>query len=229
MKRLISAIMALLFIGSASWADFVRGSQTIAAYGGFGGSSTQYDFKPGDQRTVTGAGAAFGAQYLYYVKSSPAVAIGADLTQALNGNRQSDATLTGYDTTAHLRSLVGLVMARLAYPRGEVRPYIFFGAGMHHSHQELSARPLSGNSWPGGGAESRTLIDERQTSAAIGYGVGLELFPPDAFFIGTEVRAVKLLGMNTDDNTALRAAGFAADETTTLTQGYVLMHVGWKF
>jgi opacity protein-like surface antigen len=229
MKRWVTIPAAVLAFISSSHADLVRGSQTVFVNGGFGYSSSQYDFNPGEHRDVTGSGPAFGSQYMYYLSSIPALAIGADLTYAYNGKRRSDDLLAGYETTSRLKSLVGLVVAKLAFPRGELRPYVFAGLGAHHSSQQVSAQPQGLSQWAGGGNESRILIDKQKTSAAIAYGIGLDLFPADSFFIGTELRGVWLAGLDTNDNAALRAAGFVADEKQPITQAYVLMHLGWKF
>jgi len=123
---------------------------------------------------------------------------------------RQDDLLTGVDTTARLKSFVGLVIARLAYPRGMYRPYIFAGLGGHHSSQQLSGKPLAGLTWLGGGNESRMLVDARRTSAALGYGIGLDIFPTENIFFGAELRGVWLIGLDTDDTVALRAAGFTA-------------------
>jgi len=228
-KQFVMACVASLVLGGKAHADFVRGSQSIVAFGGMSGSSSQYDYNPGHERVVTGGGASFGAQYLYYVSGTPAIAIGADLASSLNGNHRSDDTLAGIETNARIKSLVGLIIARLAYPRGPYRPYIFAGVGAHNSSQELSGQPVPGYQWTGGGTENRTLIDEHQTSAAIGYGVGMDLFPEDRFFMGVEFRGTWLGGMDTGDNAALRAAGYTADHKEGIVQGNFLFRAGLKF
>ena len=139
LKKLAFAVFAFLLplISCPARADYVRGSQSMVIFGGQGGSASQYDYHPGNQKTITGGGGAFGAQYLYYVAGTPALAVGADITSSLNGNGHSDHLLDGIDTTSRIKSLVGLVMARLAYPRGPYRPYIFAGVGAHDSSQQL--------------------------------------------------------------------------------------------
>jgi opacity protein-like surface antigen len=229
MKRSLTIPVLLLAASVPAGADFVRGSQTLAVGLGAGGSYTQYDYQVGKQRNVTGGGGAFGGQYLYYVTDLPAVGVGVDLTSSLNGDKREDDLLNGIDTTARLKSLVGLVMARLSYPRGRFRPYIFAGIGAHHSSQQLSGRPLAGNSWAGGGNESRMLVDERETSAALGYGVGIDMFATENIFFGAEVRGIWLIGLDTDDTAALRRAGFTSHSRDDTTQGNVLFRIGTKF
>ena len=231
MKRFLLTLG--LAIGSCSWvhADLVRGSQMVAIYGGVGGSSTPYDFEPGRRRSVTGGGGALGGQYVYTLTNHPCLAVGADVASSLNGDARSERMLLGYDTTARLKALTGLVIARLSFPRGTVRPYLFAGLGAHHSTQELSAQPLLGQTWPDGGTESRILIDEHRTSAAIGYGIGLDIFPKEAFFIGVEARGTWLAGLHTKDTAALRAAGFTADEDREqdIELGNIFLRFGVKF
>ena len=229
--RMRSAALAVLFLSLAavSRADFTRGRQSLALFGGFGGTSSQYDYQPGDRSTVTGAGGAFGAQYFYYLTGSPAIAIGADLTSSLNANAHDDSLLSGYDATARMRSFVGLLTGRLSYPRGLLRPYLFAGIGAHHSRQQLTAQPQSGVAWPGGGTDARVLIDDDETSAAFAGGIGLDIFLRDSFFVGAELRSVWLVGLNTDDNAAIRAAGFRVDEKQGVDQGNVFLRAGVVF
>lgn len=229
MKRLVLASFGVLAFSGISHADFVKGSQSVALYGGFGSSSSEYDYHPGDKDSVSGAGAAFGGQYLYYVKGSPAIAIGADFLAAPNGTRHSDDPLHGFNTDARLKSQVGLITARLAYPKDQIRPYIFTGIGAYTGSQQLSAQPVAGNQWADGGTDRRIMLDDHRTGAAVGFGIGLDLFPTESFFIGTELRGTWLAGLRAKETQALRDAGFHADNEDGTVQSYVLMHLGWKF
>jgi len=222
---------SLVVVGSLSIcrADFAKGSQSIALYGGFGSSSSEYDYHPGDKDSVSGAGGAFGGQYLYYVKGSPAIAIGADFLAAPNGTRHSDDPLCGFNTDARVKSQVGLITARLAYPKGQLRPYIFSGIGAYTGSQQLSAQPVAGTTWADGGTDRRIMLDDHRTGAAVGFGIGLDLFPTESFFIGTELRGTWLAGLRAKETQALRDAGFHADNEDGTVQSYVLMHLGWKF
>jgi opacity protein-like surface antigen len=229
MKRFVLSMLAIMLLGTFSRADLSRGSQTATVFGGLGGSGSDYDYEPGQRRPVTGGGGAFGGQYLYYVSGIPALAVGGDLASSPNANRRSGDLLSGYESTARLKSLIGLAMVRLSFPRGVCRPYIFGGVGAHNSDQQLSAQPQPGNTWPGGGTESRILVDEHKTSAALGYGIGLDIYPKESFFIGIELRGVWLLGLDNDDTPALRAAGFNVDQKEGLTQGNLFLRTGIKF
>lgn len=229
MKRWTLMFMTIVTATACAHADLTRGSQTLAIFGGGGGSSSEYDYQPGHERPVTGGGGAFGGQYLYYVAGSPAIGIGADLSSSLNGDSNRHSLLTGYDTTARLKSVIGMVVARLAFPRGTWRPYIFGGIGVHDSTQQLSAAPQAGVTWTGGGTDRRIMVDEHTTSAAIGYGVGMDIYPTDRFFIGAELRGTWLAGMDTDDTAALRAQGIRVDEKSGISQGNVFLRLGVKF
>lgn len=224
---LLSAVVSL--VAPKAWADFTARSQTVAIFGGATGSSTQYDYEPGSRRPVSGGGAGFGAQYLHYVSGAPAIAVGVDVSNYWNGDRRSHHTLDGFDSTARVKSFVGMAIARLAFPRGLWRPYLFAGVGGHHSSQQLSAAPSTGRSWAGGGTESRMLVDRHKMSTAIGYGIGLDIFPSERFFFGTELRGVRLFGLNTDDTATLRAAGFHDDEREGVVQGAVFARLGFTF
>src|SRR5260221_2854060 len=118
MKQLIFAGVVLMLAQDIGRAEFVAGSQTIAVFAGAGGSATRYDYEPGSDRKITGGGGAFGAQYLYYLKGTPALAFGADLASSANRNRRNGDMLAGYESTARLKSFVGMMIARLAFPRG---------------------------------------------------------------------------------------------------------------
>ena len=88
---------------------------------------------------------------------------------------------------------------------------------------------MPGATWANGGTDNRILIDERETSAAVGYGIGMDLFPEDSFFMGIELRGTWLAGLNTDDTAALRAAGFTADHHGGVMQGNLFFRAGYKF
>ena len=224
------ALSILLFgVSLPVYADFAGGDKTLTFFGGAGGASTPYDYQPGNQEKVTGGGGAFGGQFLYYIKGTPAVAVGLDVNNSLNGNGQESDLLSGINTTERVKTLVGLVIARLSYPRGIYRPYIFGGVGVHDSLQQLSGTPQPGVTWPGGGTENRVLVDQRKTSAALGGGIGVDVFMTETAFFGLELRGTWLAGMDTDDTAALRAAGFRVDEKRGIAEGNLFFRAGVKF
>lgn len=227
--KLFKLLIFLALLAGSAQAEFTAGSQTISVFGGFGGSNTNFDFQPGNKEPVTGYGGAFGGQYFYYLRGTPAIALGIDVASSLNGNGRRDDLLTGLNSTERLKSVVELIMARLSYPRGKIRPYIFSGVGVHDSVLQLSAQPQAGVTWLGGGTESRMLIDERETSAALGYGIGLDIFATESLFFGLELRGVWLVGLNTDTTPAITAAGYFRDNKEDVEQGNIFFRAGVKF
>jgi hypothetical protein len=231
MKRPCMMMALIAALGAVAHADFTPGSQTAAIFGGFGGSNTQYSYQPGTDRPVSGGGAAFGAQYLYYVRNSPAIAVGFDLASSMNGTRTDDDLLAGgYDTDARVKSTIGLFIAKLAYPRGLFRPYLFGGLGFHSSSQLLTATPHAGVTWPNAPANgTRVLVDEHTGGLSLGLGIGFDLFLTETLFAGMELRGSWLQGLDTDDNAAVRNAGYTARDTNGVTQGNIFFRTGVKF
>src|SRR5687768_14150250 len=110
MKTSFWVTVVALLTCSMAQAEFSKGSQTLAVFGGYGGSATPYDFQPGSEENVTGGGGAFGGQYLYYFSQQPAMAVGFDLTSALNGPSKSDELLQGFDSEGRIKSVVGMAV-----------------------------------------------------------------------------------------------------------------------
>ena len=229
MKKTLWIVFVTGLAASAAQADFVKGSQTATIFGGFGGSSERYDFRGPDEKPITGAGGAWGAQYLYYLDAAPAIALGADLNASYNGNLRTDRLIANADATARLKSTIEMIIARLAFPRGAVRPYLFVAVGAHQSSLLVSARPLAGTTWSNGGTDSRVLIDEHEISLAIGYGIGLDLFFTESLFFGTELRGTRLAGTRPDITPSGQALGFALRDRRGASQGNVFLRLGWKF
>jgi hypothetical protein len=218
-------------VGISHASEFTPGSRTAAIFGGIGGVGTQYSYQPGTDEPASGGGGAYGAQFLYYVKGTPAIGLGFDLTSSMNGTRTDDDLLSGgYNTDQRVKSLVGLAIARLSYPRGFFRPYIFGGLGFHNSSQLLTATPQAGVTWPNSPASgTRVLIDEHKTGFSLGFGIGSDLFITDNFFFGPELRIAWLGGLDTDDNAAIQHAGFTVRDKNGLAQTNLLFRAGWKF
>jgi opacity protein-like surface antigen len=229
MKKTFWIVTAVSFAAATAHADFVKGSQTMAIFGGLGGSSDNYDFRGPDNEPITGGGAAWGAQYLYYLTSSPAIAIGGDLNVSYNGNLRTDDLIANADATTRLKSTTELIMARLAYPRGRARPYIFTGLGAHESSLFVSAQPVPGTTWLDGSSGSRMIIDEHETSLAIAYGIGIDFFLTESLFFGTELRGTGLAGTKPDITPSGQALGFSLKDRTGASEGNIFFRLGWKF
>ena len=227
MKNIFRILFLTLCGAHFAHADFARGSQTIAILGGAGGSSEQYDFRGPEDRPITGSGAAWGAQYLYYL--SPSIAIGADLNVSYNGSRRDDDQIADIDTTARSKAVTEMIIARLAYPRGRVRPYLFAGLGAHQSSFFLSGKPFPGTTWSNGGTDSRMLIDEHDTSLALAGGIGLDVFLTESLFLGTELRSTTLGGTKPDISPAGQALGLTLKHRHGASEGNIFFKLGWKF
>lgn len=218
-----------LLASGAGAADWTKGSQAVVLFGGAGGSSSEYDFNGPENDPVSGVGGAYGAQYFYTLTDHPSVAIGADIAVSPNGTREADDLLGGVDTDARLKSVVGMAIARLQFPRGTWRPYVFGGIGAHHSSLELSGRPRSGATWPNGGSDPRMLVDQEKTSVVLGTGVGIDIFVTERAFLGFELRNAWLLGLDTGLTAAGTAAGYRDDSDSIIAQGNIFMRVGVQF
>lgn len=227
MNQLIAAL--LIFVAGTSFADFTKGSQTFAIQGGLGGANSRYDLNGPEEEPISGGGPAWGAQYFYFLKDSPALAIGVDGLVSQNGHLRTAELLTNYDSTTYLKSTTVLAMLKLAYPKGIWRPYIFGGLGGHHSSAYLSAKPYSGTTWSDTGtSESRVLTDDNTTSLALGYGIGMDLFAGENFFVGFEFRGTWLGGLDDDTNPAAQSAGIHVDREPA-SQGNILGRIGLRF
>jgi opacity protein-like surface antigen len=230
MKKQLVVAFSVLWMASWAHAEYKAGSQSVAVVGGLGWAGGEYQYQPGSDDPVSAGGGAIGGQYLYYFRGSPALGVGFDLTKSFNGTRSQDDVLTNFDTDARVKSLVGMAILRLSYPHGFFRPFVFGGMGFHDSSQTFTATPRGATTWPNAPATgTRTLIDESKTSFAMGGGVGFDIFPRENFFIGTELRAVWLAGLDTDENEAIRNAGFSMRDKTDISQMNILMRAGVTF
>ncbi len=229
MRKIVSMMMLISLAVATARAELSKGSQAVALFGGVGGSSDRYDFNGPEDKPVTGGGGAWGAQYVYYLKASPAIALGADLSKSSNGSLRTDELIANSDATARLKSTICMILARLSFPRGTWRPYIFAGVGIHDSSLLLSAKPHPGTTWVNGGTDSLVLIDDHKTSAALGYGVGLDLFFSERVFLGIEARETLLAGLRADTTANADALGLSLRHRHSVHQGNILFRLGWKF
>jgi hypothetical protein len=228
MKKQFVAVL-LVALSAAAHADFTAGSSQLAVFGGFGGSSDRYDFGGRKDEAVTRPGGAFGAQYLYYLMGTPGFAIGFDGNVSLNNDRHTGDLLNGASATTRLKSVIGLFIARLSFPKGTFRPYVFGGLGVGRGSLFVSAKPTFGNAWSDGGTDSRVLIDEKETSPAVAGGVGLDIFPTESFFFGVELRGTWLGTLEPRETAEARALGFELRDTEAVSQGNAFLRMGLKF
>lgn len=229
MKRLLIAFVFTPFIAAHSYADLKPGDTTVAIFGGAAGSNTSYDFRGNDEKSVTGGGGGFGFQALHYTPNSLATAIGLDVAHSPNGTGRRDDMIHGFESDARLKSTTVLFMGKLIFPKGKLRPYLFSGIGVHSSSLFLSAHPLSGRTWSDGGTDTRVLVDERKTSLALGYGIGIDIFPVENIFFGLELRGVWLGGLRRRLTREAQVNGLGLRDDGSVEQGNLFARVGIKF
>ncbi len=227
-------LLALLTLVTPLWADYLPGSQTLNVQFGGGGSDNEFewsDIRP-DGRDVeaTDGGGALGGQYIYYVTAQPAIGLGIDISHNFLGDHSERGIFPNLDSNSHFRPTTFLAMAKLAYPKGALRPYVFAGVGVHNTHFLLELTP-NGATWSDTGtAETRKIMDGSASAAAVAYGVGADWFPAarDHFFLGLELRGNYLASADYGVTAQGRAAGFT-NANGDLSYSNLFLRAGLKF
>jgi len=229
MKRLLAAVLFLM-VSVPVRADTRKGSSTLSLFGGLGFSSSRYELGvTGGEEPVARGGGTFGGQWVYYFQESPSYGIGLDASGTHLSDRRTTDLVRGADTTSYLNSNVLLVIMKLSYPTGRVRPYVFGGVGAHHSHTFVSGMPYGGNTWSDTHtSENRVLLDETHKSLALGGGIGLEMYLTEQLFIGAEYRGVMLAHKRYEETPAAASAGLVFQKSDLDVQS-LLLSIGVKF
>ena len=229
MKKFLLAL-SLIIISNPVRAETGKGSFQVAAFGGLGFSSSKYDLGvTGGEEPVAKGGGAAGGQAIYFFRSQPALGIGIDGSYTHLNNRDTTDLVRGANATTHLNSTVIMVIGKLAYPTGHVRPYVFGGLGTHRTTAFVSAQPFAPFTWTDTGtSESRVLLDETKTSLAVGYGLGLDVFFTDEFFTGLEYRGTFLAHKDFDETAGARSDGLSFKDGSLNAQA-LLLKIGVKF
>src|SRR5689334_22877695 len=105
-------------------------------YGGGEGLGGHYN-QPGGNRVeqeYADGGGLIGGQFLYFMSDSPCWALGFDISHAGFDDHTSNQLLANRFTASSADDTVGLIVARLSYPRGHFRPYVQGGLGGHHTN-----------------------------------------------------------------------------------------------
>lgn len=228
MRYLFLASLLTISLSSFGWTEIKRGNSLLTLQGGIGASGAQYDLHGPEEHPITATGGAWGAQYLYFIRDSPAIALGVDGIRSANATYRADDLIDGFDSAHRLKSTVFLAVAKLAFPRGTFRPYVFGGVGMYDGSLQLAARPRSGRTWSDGGSDTRILVDQDQAGPAIGYGIGMDLFATEQFFLGFELRNTWLGGLDRERTGAAVASGIGIFEKGSVSQGNILVRLGWR-
>ncbi len=211
-------------------AETGKGSLMLAAFGGLGFSSSKFDLGiTGGEEPVAKGGGTSGGQLVYFFRDRPAMGIGIDGSFTHLSDRDTIDLVRGASATSHLSSTIILAIAKLAYPTGHVRPYVFGGIGTHRTSAFVSAQPFAPFTWNDTPTtERRVLLDETKTSLAVGYGLGLDVFFTDEVFAGMEYRGTFLAHKNFDETTEAQSDGLEFKDHSLNVQAF-LLRVGVKF
>jgi opacity protein-like surface antigen len=195
-KNILGSALILVLSGSVLHADYSKGDVMLQLYGGGASVSGKYH-QPGvheDEQAYADGGGMVGGQFLYYLGGNPCWALGVDVSHAGLDEHISDQLLTNRRTKSSMKATAGLLIARLAYPKGRWRPYLQGGLGVHHTKLHLEGTPALGTIWGDTGtAETRTLLDDGRAGPALSGAIGLHVYLTERFFIGAEYRVLDLM------------------------------------
>jgi opacity protein-like surface antigen len=234
MKKLFSLGIGCLIwnLGAAcAHAQGMKGATSFQLYGGGASISGRYD-RPGvdrDERDYADGGGLIGGEFLYYVQDAPTVAFGVDISHAGFGNHDSALLLPHLFTASSAQSTSGLVVARLGFPLGRVRPYLQGGVGLHQTSLTLKGVPFDGFAWTDTNtSEERRMYDNGHVGPALGGAVGLHVYLTEQFFIGAEYRFIGLLGKDFEPTAEGRREGLAPTHGSVVESGIGFM-LGFGF
>lgn len=229
MKRIILAL-PLIALSTLAFADLQKGSHLLSLYGGAGFTSSQFEYGvTGGEEPVADGGGSWGAQWVYVVKDTPSIGLGLDASISDLSEHRTLDLVRGSDSTSSMRSAVLLAIARLTFPTGRARPYIFAGIGAHRTRASISAKPYGTNTWSDTSTtESRVLLDETKSSLALGFGVGIDFYVTQRLFLGTEFRAVALGHRRYDQTAQAASVGLDLQKNGLDTQA-LLFRLGLQF
>jgi len=198
----ITSILAGCFVmisvlASSSCADYTKGTAMFQIYGGGAALSGRYH-QPGvnnDEQDYADGGSMIGGQFLYFISDSPCIALGFDVSHADFDSHDSNELLANRFTQSSAKNTTGLVIARLAYPKGRIRPYIQGGLGAQATSLTLDGTPINLTTWSDTGtSETRRLLDSSHIGPALEGAVGLHVYITQRFFIGAEYKVMALFG-----------------------------------
>jgi opacity protein-like surface antigen len=208
-------ILVLLTFMNAPFchAEMKAGSQTLSL---FGGGAQWYYEHDGAYYSYGKHGGSVGGQYMYYFTDAPMFGIGVDVmsTGTQNhgtgfiGTRLMDFASVNSDWRTTTYELLG----KLMYPRGHLRPYIFGGLGGYTNHSSEELLPM--DAWSDTRTTEKRFRNSDNAGVALSYGIGLDWYLNEAFFLGAEYRYNYAIGHVDPDgsghewDTALLRAGF---------------------
>lgn len=225
LRRFLLGGWAIVLAVATARADYRKGEVMFQIYGGGAALGGRYD-RPGvnkDEQDYADGGSVIGGQFLYYVTDSPCLALGFDISHSRFDSHTSVQLVPNLLTNSSADNTTGLLVARLVYPKGRLRPYIQGGIGAHHTSLTLEGEPMNPSVWSDTGtSEERALYDNGHLGAAFEGAIGLHIYLTERFFIGAEYKVIDLLGKeftptpagqlegltNTDGNVSESAIGF---------------------
>jgi opacity protein-like surface antigen len=220
MKTFISmggCLVLLAVLAGSAQADYTKGTTMFQIYGG-GSSLSGHYHQPGvnrDEEDYADGGGVIGGQFLYYVSDSPCMALGVDVYHAGFGDHNSYLLLSDRFTQSSASNTTGLVIARLAYPRGRVRPYLQGGFGAQSTSLTLDGTPINSSTWTDSPTtETRRLLDSSHIGPALEGAIGLHIYLTPRFFVGAEYKVVELFNKDFSPNAAGELEGLQTSRGT---------------
>lgn len=235
MKTLTWSAVVLLSMTSLSFGELSAGSQTLTlvAGGGFSGSEFDHDISGNSNKheKIASPGGAFGAQYVYYLRSAPAVGLGLDILNSSLQEHFADSLSTQYNFRTRFQPTTVLAVAKLAFGQGRIHPYLFGGIGFHRTSFYWDFQPKGSTTWfDTNTQDNRRIVEGTATGFAGAGGIGVDIFLTPSVFLGAEGRGT-YLGTATYPLTAqARALGFSgSDPRGDFVSFNLLACIGVKF
>jgi opacity protein-like surface antigen len=206
-------ILLVMMNAAVVRADMNAGAQTLSLYGG--GAQGYYEHD-GAYYSYGKQGGSVGGQYMYYFTDAPMFGIGVDVMSTRTQNHGTGFIATRDIDFAHInadwRTTTYELLGKLMFPRGHWRPYIFGGLGGYTNHSSEELTPT--DPWSDTQTTEKRFRNSNNNGVALSYGVGLDWYLCEAFFLGAEYRYNYALGHIDPDgsghewDTALLRAGF---------------------
>jgi len=192
----LGSLLVIMAVNSAQ-ADYTQGMTMFQIYGGGAVLSGRYH-QPGvskDEQDYADGGGVIGGQFLYYISDNPCIALGFDVSHADFDSHNSYLLLPNRYTQSSAKNTTGLIIARVAYPKGRVRPYIQGGLGAQSTSLSLDGTPINASTWTDTPTtETRRLLDSSHIGPALEGAIGLHVYLTPRFFVGAEYKVMELIG-----------------------------------
>jgi opacity protein-like surface antigen len=201
--------LMMTLVSVSAHADYTQGTTMFQIYGGGAVLSGHYA-QPGisrDEQDYADGGSVIGSQFLYYISDSPCVAMGFDVSHTDFASHESFLLLPSFYTQSSAKNTTGLIIARLAYPKGRVRPYVQGGLGAQSMTLTLDGTPVNSTWSDTGTTETRQLLDSREIGPALEGAIGLHVYLTKRLFVGAEYKVLELIGKDFSPTSAGQTEG----------------------